>query len=42
MEHVCRLGNKSFAEKDFKAAIDHYTKAIQLDPKNHVFFSNRR
>mmetsp|Transcript_93088 Transcript_93088/g.260320 ORF Transcript_93088/g.260320 Transcript_93088/m.260320 type:complete len:254 (+) Transcript_93088:155-916(+) len=35
------LGNKAFAEKDFERAINHYTKAIQLDPKNHVFFSNR-
>ncbi|KAG7358489.1 TPR repeat-containing serine/threonine protein kinase [Nitzschia inconspicua] len=35
------LGNKAFADKDFNAAIQHYTKAIQLEPTNHVFFSNR-
>jgi len=35
------LGNDAFASKDFAKAIEHYTKAIQLDSKNHVFFSNR-
>lgn len=35
------LGNDAFASKDFSKAIEHYTKAIQLDSKNHVFFSNR-
>ena len=36
-----RLGNKAFGSKDFTAAIQHYTDAIQLDPKNHILFSNR-
>jgi len=36
-----RLGNKAFAAKDFDQAITHYTNAINIDPKNHVFFSNR-
>lgn len=39
--HHRRLGNEAFASKDFQKAIEHYTKAIQLDSKNHVFFSNR-
>lgn len=26
---------------DFKAAVEHYTNAIQHDPKNHVLYSNR-
>lgn len=34
-------GNVAFAAKKFDEAIDCYTKAIQLDDKNHVFFSNR-
>jgi tetratricopeptide (TPR) repeat protein len=45
MMHVscrfCRLGNQCFAAKEYKEAVEHYTKAIQLDNKNHVYFSNR-
>ncbi|KAJ6538961.1 activator of Hsp70 and Hsp90 chaperone [Mycena capillaripes] len=35
------LGNKAFAAKDYDKAIDLFTQAIALDPKNHVLFSNR-
>jgi stress-induced-phosphoprotein 1 len=34
-------GNASFAAKDFSEAIEHFTKAIELDGKNHVLYSNR-
>ena len=34
-------GNKAFQAKDYDAAIDLFTKAIELDPQNHVLFSNR-
>jgi len=34
-------GNAAFAAKNYDEAIDCYTKAIRLDDKNHVFFSNR-
>ena len=34
-------GNKAFAAKDYDKAIDFFTKAIALDPKNHVLWSNR-
>jgi hypothetical protein len=27
------LGNKAFAAKDYDAAIQHFSKCIQLDPK---------
>jgi hypothetical protein len=40
--HSSRLGNNAFSQQDFKTAIEHYTKAIQLEPSNHIFFSNRR
>ena len=36
------LCNKAFVEKDFEEAISNYSKAIQIDPKNHVYYSNRR
>jgi tetratricopeptide (TPR) repeat protein len=35
------LGNEAFSSKKFDEAITHYTKAIELDPENAVFFSNR-
>ncbi|CAI2165459.1 2680_t:CDS:10 [Funneliformis geosporum] len=34
-------GNKSFAAKDYDKAIELFTKAIELDPSNHVLYSNR-
>jgi len=34
-------GNKAFQAKDYDAAIDLFTQAIALDPKNHVLWSNR-
>ncbi|KAL5527530.1 hypothetical protein ACEPAG_6331 [Sanghuangporus baumii] len=34
-------GNKAFAAKDYNKAIDLFSKAIQLDPSNHVLYSNR-
>lgn len=34
-------GNKAFAAKDFNKAIELFGKAIEIDPTNHVFFSNR-
>jgi cytochrome c-type biogenesis protein CcmH/NrfG len=37
-----RLGNEAFANKEFDDAIKHYSGAIKIDPKNHVYFSNRR
>eukprot|EP01097_Dermamoeba_algensis_P006254 TRINITY_DN3917_c0_g1_i1.p1 TRINITY_DN3917_c0_g1~~TRINITY_DN3917_c0_g1_i1.p1 ORF type:complete len:290 (+),score=68.85 TRINITY_DN3917_c0_g1_i1:84-872(+) len=34
-------GNGYFTKKDFKNAITHYSKAIELDPKEHTFYTNR-
>ena len=34
-------GNKAFAAKDYDKAIDLFSQAIELDPKNHVLWSNR-
>lgn len=34
-------GNKAFAAKDYDKAIDFFTKAVLLDPQNHVLYSNR-
>ncbi|KAK9468779.1 hypothetical protein V1512DRAFT_269613 [Lipomyces arxii] len=34
-------GNRFVAQRDYKAAIDAYTKAIALDPTNKIYYSNR-
>ncbi|KAG0367244.1 chaperone activator Sti1 [Gamsiella multidivaricata] len=34
-------GNKAFLAKDYPTAIDFFSKAIDLDPTNHVLYSNR-
>ncbi|EXJ83645.1 stress-induced-phosphoprotein 1 [Capronia coronata CBS 617.96] len=34
-------GNKAFAAKDFQTAVEKFSQAIELDPSNHVLYSNR-
>lgn len=34
-------GNKAFQAGQFEEAIKHFTDAINLDPSNHVLYSNR-
>lgn len=34
-------GNKAFTEGRFQEAVDAFTKAIQINPNDHVFYSNR-
>lgn len=34
-------GNAALASENFEDAIKYYSEAIELDPKNHVLFSNR-
>ncbi|CAG8498015.1 299_t:CDS:10 [Ambispora gerdemannii] len=40
-EEYKTLGNKAFSAHDYKTAIEQFTKAIELDSKNHVLYSNR-
>ncbi|RDD44899.1 Stress-induced-phosphoprotein 1 [Trichoplax sp. H2] len=35
------LGNAAYKNKDFDVAIAHYTKAMEYDPKNLTFYTNR-
>ncbi len=34
-------GNRAFREGDYEAALDEYTKAIQLDPRNGSYYASR-
>ena len=34
-------GNEAYKKKDFEAAIEHYDKAIELDPTNITFYTNK-
>ncbi|KAK5165771.1 Hsp90 cochaperone [Saxophila tyrrhenica] len=34
-------GNKLFSAKDFNGAVDKFSKAIEIEPSNHVLYSNR-
>ncbi|KZW00613.1 TPR-like protein [Exidia glandulosa HHB12029] len=40
-EKLKQSGNQHMTKKDYAQAIDAYTKAIALDPKNAVYYSNR-
>jgi len=36
-----KLGNAAYAKKDFAEAAKHFTEAIDLDPNDNIFYSNR-
>jgi len=36
------LGNDAYLAKKYDEAIEHYSKAMLLDPENAVYYSNRR
>ena len=40
-EEAKAKGNKAFSAKQYVAAISAFSDAIAIDPKNHVFYSNR-
>jgi tetratricopeptide (TPR) repeat protein len=36
------LGNKAYLAKKYEEAIEFYSKAIEADPLNPIFYSNRK
>ncbi|KAI2604638.1 hypothetical protein GGR54DRAFT_621984 [Hypoxylon sp. NC1633] len=41
VDELKALGNKAIADKKFDDAVDAFTKAISIDPNNHILYSNR-
>ncbi|KAI5865678.1 hypothetical protein GGS23DRAFT_553709 [Durotheca rogersii] len=41
VDELKALGNQAIADKNFDEAVDAFTKAIALDPTNHILYSNR-
>jgi len=41
VEELKSLGNQAFSAKNYQKAIELYTDAIEMDPKNHTLYSNR-
>lgn len=39
--HFKEEGNRFFNKKDYEIATIYFTKAIELDPENKIFFANR-
>lgn len=35
------LGNEAFKNKNYEEAIKYFTQAIECNPNDHVFYSNR-
>lgn len=35
------LGNEAFQDGLYEESIKHFTKAIELNPDDHIFYSNR-
>ena len=34
------MGNKAFVNKNYEEAIEIYTKAIEIDPSDPIYYSN--
>ncbi|KAI1384341.1 heat shock protein [Hypoxylon trugodes] len=41
VDELKALGNKAIADKKFDDAVEAFTKAISIDPSNHILYSNR-
>lgn len=39
---LLRDGNDAFLAKNYSEAITHYSRAIEIEPNNAIFYSNRR
>ena len=35
------LGNEAFKNKEYEKSIEYFTKAIEINPNDHIYYSNR-
>ena len=36
------LGNKAFQARNYHEAVEYYTRAIEMNNKNHIYYANRK
>ena len=36
------LGNKAFQAHNYHEAVEYYTRAIEINQKNHIYYANRK
>jgi tetratricopeptide (TPR) repeat protein len=41
-EALKQVGNKAFQAGKFEEAVESYSKAIELNPNNHIYFANSK
>ena len=42
MSNIKDLGNKAFMNKDYEEALECYSKAIEIDSKDPVYYTNSK
>lgn len=41
IEDLKNKGNEAFGKENYEEAITYFTQALELDPNNHILYSNR-
>jgi stress-induced-phosphoprotein 1 len=41
-ETLKQAGNKAYLAREFEKAVMYFTKAIEINPKNHIYYANSK